>query len=377
MTSVVHRVAGLCLAVSCVALGVAVPIASGSVPAGAAVPLGVRPAPAPTPAQAGASWLGNQFTAAGFIKSNGAPDPGSTAEAVLAFAAAGVGGAKAKAGLRWLEKHFESYVSQGGVDDAGSLATVILAAQSMGVDPTRFGGSAPADNLVARLEATQRTTGSDTGLFGASDPTYDGAFRQGLALMALANQGISNAAGVAWLQGQQCSDGGWEAYRSDTTQPCPAPDPNTFAGPDTNSSALAVEGLVATGSSFPISPTPFFESAQNTDGGFGFIGASSQEPDADSTGDVIQALVALSQLDNPAFTQAGGATPISALDAFQVGCPTAKKNRGAFAFQPSNGELTPNLLATLQAVPAAAQVAFPLSAQHPAKGLPTLTCPGR
>ena len=194
------------------------------------------------------------------------------------------------------------------------------------MDPTTFGGDTPTNNLVARLEATQRTTGSDAGLFGAEDPTYDGAFRQGLSLMALANQGIANgvtAAGVAWLKNQQCSDGGWTAYRSATGagNPCPAPDPATFTGPDTNSTALAVEGLVAAGASFPVSlTTSFFESAQNSDGGFGYIGASSQSPDPDSTGEVIQALVALGQLGNAAFTQSGGATPSSALASFQLGC---------------------------------------------------------
>ena len=50
------------------------------------------------------------------------------------------------------------------------------------MSPTSFGGT----NLVARLLATQRTTGTDAGLFGAQDPTFDGAYRQGLALAALA-----------------------------------------------------------------------------------------------------------------------------------------------------------------------------------------------
>jgi hypothetical protein len=366
MTTVLRRGAGLCLALSCVTLGAWGQIA-GATPA-------VTPATAPTPAQAGASWLGKQFTTGGFIKTNGVPDPSSTAQAVLAFAAAGVGGAKAQAGLGWLKKHFESFVSPGGVDDPGALATVILAAQSMGVDPTRFGGSASANDLVARLEATQRTTGQDVGLFGSSDPTFDGAFRQGLSLMALAGQGITKASGVAWLKKQQCSDGGWEAYRSDTSQACPAPDPATFTGPDTNSSALAVEGLVAQGASFTVNPTPFFESAQNADGGFGFVGTSSEAPDADSSGEVVQALVALHQLNNAHFTQAGGGTPVSALDAFQVVCPAKATKLGAFAFQPASGKLVPNLIATLQAVPGAAQVAFPLGHRHPVRGLPKLTC---
>jgi len=344
-----------------------------STSAASASPVQVAPvsAPAPTAAQAGAGWLGHRFTG-GVIKTGGKPSASSTALAVLAFAASGVGGGKAAAAMAWLEKNFEAYVSPGGVDDAGALSTVILAARATGVNAKAFGGKTKADNLVARLKKAQRTSGPDTGLFGASDPTYDGAFRQGLSLMALATQGISNPAGVAWLQNQQCSDGGWESYRSDLTTACAAPDPGTFSGPDTNSTALAVQGLVAAGATFPSSPTTFFESSQNADGGFGFIGASSQSPDPDSTGEVIQALVALKQLTNPVFIQAGGATPVSALATFQLGCSASKTDRGAYEFPGVSG---PNLLATLQAVPGAAQVAFPLGARTLQPALPRLRCP--
>jgi hypothetical protein len=347
-----------------------------SVPAsGSPAPVSRPSAAQPTAPQAGAGWLGRQFSGA-FIRSNGTPNPSWTAQAVLALAASGVGGRKAHAGINWLTKHFASYVSPGGVDDAGALATVILAAQATGVDPTTFGGNKEANNLVTRLEASQQTSGSDAGLFGSSDPTFDGAFRQGLSLMALANQGLTGSArvsaGVIWLEDQQCVDGGWESYRSDLTTPCPAPDPGTFTGPDTNSTALAVEGLIAAGGTFGGSPLTFFEASQNTDGGFGFIGDASQSPDPDSTGDVIQALAAMGQQDNPAFTQSGGATPFTALAAFQLGCSAPKAERGAYTFP---GEVGPNLLATLQAVPGAAGVAFPLTAQTLQPTLPTLKCP--
>jgi hypothetical protein len=344
-----------------------------------AAPARVSPAAkaAPTAAQAGASWLATQFTGKE-IETGGAPDPSSTVQAILAFAASGVGGSKAHAGLAWLKKNFASFVSVGGSDDAGDLAYVILAAQALGVDPTRFGGKKPANNLIARLEATQRATGSDAGLFGSSDPSFDGAFRQGLSLAALANQGIANTdpvvqAGVAWLKNQQCSDGGWESYRSDTTTACDAPDPDTFAGPDTNSTALAVMGLVATGSTFTVNPTAFFESAQNTDGGFEFVGAASPgTSDPDSTGEVIQALVALNVVSSPAFTQSGGFTPLSALATFQLGCTAGASGNGAYQFPGVDG---PNLLATLQAVPGAAEVAFPIKPGSLKAAIPKLKCP--
>jgi hypothetical protein len=321
------------------------------------------PAPqtSPGPAQVGAGWIGRQFSSKGDIAKDGAAS--STVQAVLALAAAGVGGTKADAGMAWLEKHFPSYVNQDGAD--------VLAAQAMGVDPTTFGGTGTANNLIVRLENTQQPSG----LFGTQDPTYDGAFRQGLALMALANQGISNPAGVSWLQSQQCSDGGWEAYQ---TTGCTAPEPSEGTGPDTNSTSLAVEGLVAQSAVDPAENshiTSFLESAQNSDGGFGYIGLASpssvQPSDPDSTGEVIQALVALGQLSNPAFTQTGGSTPITALSGMQLGCSSSKGHRGAYVYPGVKG---PNLLATLQAVPGAAEVAFPLKAQTLQPGLPKLAC---
>lgn len=333
--------------------------------------------PAPTAAQAGASWLATQFTGKE-IETGGVPDPSSTVQAVLAFAASGVGGKEARGGIAWLKKNFKSYVSFDGTDDPGSLAYVILAAHAMGVDPTTFGGKKPANNLIARLEATQQTTGADAGLFGSSDPTYDGAFRQGLSLAALAGQGLTTAnavvaAGVTWLQNQQCSDGGWEAYRTDpTTTSCPAPDPDTFAGPDTNSTALAVIGLVAVGATFPVDPTSFFEAAQNTDGGFEFVGTSSPgSSDPDSTAEVIQALLSLNELNNPAFTLPGG-SPLTALASFQLGCSSGVADDGSYMFP---GETGPNLLSTAQAIPAAAEVTFPFTAGKIKGAVPKLTCP--
>jgi hypothetical protein len=327
------------------------------------------PQTSPESAQVGAGWIGRQFTSKGDIAKDGAG--GSTAQAVLALAAAGVGGKKADAGIAWLEKHFQSYVSQDGADVPGALAYVILAAQAMGVDPTTFGGTGTSNNLIVRLENTQQPSG----LFGTQAPTYDGAFRQGLALMALANQGISNSSGVSWLQSQQCTDGGWEAYR---TTACTSPDPSEGTGPDTNSTSLAVEGLEAQGAvdgTEKSDITSFLESAQNSDGGFGYIGIASpssvQPSDPDSTGEVIQALVALGQLSNPAFTQTGGSTPVTALAGMQLGCSASAARRGAYVYPGIKG---PDLIASLQAVPGAAEVAFPLKAQTLQPGLPKLAC---
>jgi hypothetical protein len=89
---------------------------------------------------------------------------------------------------------------------------------------------------------------------------------------------------------------------------------------------------------------------------------------------VIQALVALGKANHSRFTTTGGDTPFTALLSFQVGCGQPNEDRGAFAFQPSGGVNFPDLLATLQAVPAAARRAFPLGPQELSDKKPRLDC---
>src|SRR5207253_6785224 len=141
--------------------------------------------------------------------------------------------------LAYLGRHVDDMIASGGADNPAALATLILALKAGGAQPTAFG--MPATNLVARLVATQQADG----LFGTADPTFDGAFREGLALLALHAAAVVNAAGAKWLEDQQCDDGSWTAFRSDTAKPCPAIDAHAFTGPDTNSTALAALGLQA------------------------------------------------------------------------------------------------------------------------------------
>ena len=162
---------------------------------------------------------------------------------MFALASAGVDLRQASAALTYLEAHVNTYVTVASADGPGQLALLILDAHAMGVSPTSFGGT----DLVARLVATQRTTGTDAGLFGIQDPSFDGAYRQGLSLAALAVAGVTTGTAVtsaeSWLTGQQCPDGGWTSYIN-ASNPCNGK-PANFAGPDTNSTALAVQGLEA------------------------------------------------------------------------------------------------------------------------------------
>ena len=332
----------------------------------------------------GSRWLMAQFNSSGYIPSvqtPGTPDLAATSNAVLALASAQTPAAPgstavATAGLDYLEANVDATVQVAGVDAAGPLALLILDAHALGVDPRAFGGT----DLVARLLATQRTSGSDTGLFGAQDPTYDGAYRQGLALAALAAAGVTGTApvrsAVAWLTTQQCPDGGWASYQPTLT--C-AVDPGNYLGPDTNSTALAVLGLGAQGAlgaAVAGSPLGFLESAQDADAGWGFEPHTVGTPDSsdpNSTSVVVQALLALGQSPtDPAFAR-GAASPISALTAFQL-TSAAGAAAGAFAFPGISG---PDLVATYQAVPALAGVVLPFtSTSTTATVSPTQVTPG-
>jgi LPXTG-motif cell wall-anchored protein len=338
-------------------------LAAGLVFAVAAPAMAAPPSSYPkTDARDAAAWLASQVNASGFIPqaANPAnPNLSVSAQAVTALAAAGVGRAKVAALLTYLGEHVDEFVAPSETDDPGALAYLILAALAGGDDPASFGPSHA--NLVTRLVAGQKPNG----LFGSADPTFDGAFRQGLALLALHGASVANASGVTWLEGQQCPDGSWTAFRADTTLACPAVDPNTFAGPDTNSTALAVLGLHAQGASAPASKgVTALDAVRNGGGGWGFLARNDQTTDANSTGLVLEALRTV----NGAADEQG----LNALLALQVGCTGATADRGGIAFQPGpGGKLAPDALATAQATPALAEVALPIVTASISTDVPT------
>jgi hypothetical protein len=101
--------------------------------------------------------------------------------------------------------------------------------------------------LVSLAQATaQAAPSSTTGLYGASDPTYDGVFRQSLAIIGLTSVGVKpSAPAIDWLLNQQCANGSYQAYRADLAAPCAPSDPATSTGPDTNSTAAALAALMS------------------------------------------------------------------------------------------------------------------------------------
>ncbi len=335
-----------------------------------------RLATAPSAGAVAAGWLGRQFQSNGDLPKTD-KEPGLTYVplAIVALVSARVGSREIGKADAYLKHNFASFVQvpeskTRSVTDAGRLAEVILAAVAAKANPESFGGNRPIDDLVARLLATQVTSGADKGLFGSPEaPIYSTAYTQGVALTALAAVGRRNASGAAWLVGQQCSDGGWESYRSGS-KPCPAPDPKKYIGADTNDTALAVEGLVASKVSPKVSPVSFFKASQYAGGGFAYYGghSSAQAPDPDSTALVAQALVALRKLS---VVTRGGNGAERGLAAFQLRCSSPASERGAYRYAGDRGA---NLYATIQAIPAAMRKPYPVAPGSASSSLPVMSC---
>lgn len=337
-------------------------------PALAAPARATTTSPDPTDAGYGAGYLARQLAAnGGYVESYGSVDLSSTAYAVLALHAAGVGADQSAAAIGYLEANSGTALDYAdGTGNPGLLGDVIMAAVASGQNPAAFGGTTPADDLTARLLATVQTSGKDKGLFGDGDPTYDGAFRQGIALAALHAAGVKAktvGSSIAWLTRQQCKDGLWESYRSNTHQACPAADPDTFVGPDTNSTGLAAQGLAAFGRHpKKAALVASLEAVRSSDGGFPYLAAAGQSSDPDSTALSIQALLAEGADPGAAY---------AALETYQLGCSAPTADRGAY-FYPGSSD--PNTVATVQAVVAAAGATLPLKASTPSSAVPAPTC---
>ncbi|MFD5099902.1 prenyltransferase/squalene oxidase repeat-containing protein [Streptomyces albidochromogenes] len=202
-----------------------------------------------------------------------------------------------------------------------------------------------ASAATAAVAAPSPTPVIPSGLYGEKDPTYDGVWRQSLALLAQDTVGVEPAAkAVNWLVGQQCDSGGFPSFRADAAEPCTS---KTML--DSNATAAAVQALSALGGQDAAvkKSVGWLKGVQNQDGGWGYNPGSPS--DANSTSIVIGALAAAGE--KPAGVKSKkGKSPYDALVTFSVPCD-AKTGGGAFAYQPDkSGKLAPNADATAAGV---------------------------
>mgnify|MGYP001210303608 CR=1 FL=1 len=160
-------------------------------------------------------------------------------------------------------------------------------------------------------------------------------------LGAAAIQQIVPTAAIETLSAAVLPEGGWEWQAG--------------FGADTNTTALAIQALIATGT--PVTDTlivdglEFLKSAQQEDGGFAYDQAGGFGGDANSTAYVLQALAAVGA--DP-LSDAWLVDGVSAVD-FLVGL---QLEDGSVEWQAESGS---NLLATQQFVPALLAQAYPIT----------------
>jgi len=301
-----------------------------------ATPGALSESTAMSPVEAASTWLREQQdTSGGFSGLSDEPDPGTTTDAVMALYAAQqsdpAATASLDAALAYLEQEENGAVyAKTGPGQAAKLA---LAAVTGGRDPRQFAGL----DLVAGMSAPPATPapGGISGIYG--DDLYDHA----LVLIALsaANEAVPDAA-LQPLRAAQGEDGGW------------ALDGSTAPGAaDSNTTSLVIQALVAAGygdDQMVQRGLAFLSTLLAPDGGFAYGPADPLVADANSTALVLQALIAAGE--DPTAPEWGNA-PL-ALARFQTPA-------GGLRYMAADEE--PNLLATVQAIPAMEGVSLPIA----------------
>jgi hypothetical protein len=245
------------------------------------------------------SWLRSQQADDGSFGGSA----GTTIDVVLALAAANEDPNEwrknGNSPLDYLQTQAATY-SNLNPASAGKLALGVIAANQT---PYNFGG----ENLTVKLQDWYNPA---TGQY--STTTSSSTWDQTFAMLALsASFETVPPTATARLKSLQQTDGGWEY--------------SAGWGSDTNSTALAMQALVAVGepatSTALVSATTFLSNSQIiTDAGFPYQNPNPWGPtesDASSTAMSIQGLIAGGENPMGAAWTKGGSTPFDALLSFQ------------------------------------------------------------
>ncbi|SCF18978.1 Prenyltransferase-like [Micromonospora haikouensis] len=275
----------------------------------AAVPLAGVAAPAPADAAAArdaTSWLAGEFTDGTLPGPFGGQDWGLTIDGIIAMSATGGSVPTRQAATGQVAAHVRSYNSYDdwgieGFTDGGATAKLLYVASAAGADPTDFGGydlRAVTLSLVAGADAghqrgriTSRTT-ADSG------PDASNTFDQSFAVLGLARSGDLPQDTVDFLVRQQCAAGGFRLYPDTADGPSPSCDEQPGATLDVDSTAMAVQALLAAADSGATDATDaarrgadWLVGQQHADGSFGGSGPTTGA-NSNSTGLAGQALAA-------------------------------------------------------------------------------------
>ncbi|MFF3561258.1 prenyltransferase/squalene oxidase repeat-containing protein [Streptomyces sp. NPDC002574] len=316
---------------------------------------------APSDAAAAAGWAGRQLKDGDHVEGDFGADPGLTADVVLALSATHTGKGETAAATDWLAAHAESYLTGDTPGDiyAGSLAKLALVAEAGHRDPGAFAGR----DLIAQLNSRMQPSGrfTDHAAFGGTEVNdYSNTLTQSLALIALERDGAAvPGAAVDFLLANQCADGGFPVFFPDTPAECDS---------DADGTGMVVQALLAVGDEdAPAGKAlDWLEKKQGKDGGFAGTGPTAVV-NANSTALATQALRAGGR---------GAAADKGAdwLRGRQVGCEGAAKDRGAVGYQEAKADGSA-LRATVQAVTALSGISYAtVDGAGATDGLATLDC---
>lgn len=272
-------------------------------------------------------WLLTQQGSDGaFAGFTGESDPGVTIDAIIALSAARAAGVDTGSSiddsLGYLGSEDVALVyAQGGTGQAAKLVLALVAA---GEEPADFANVQP-------LTLVENGQDEDSGVYG------DGVFDHGLAMLALAATGTEvPETAVAALTETQAPNGGWSfdgIPEDDTT--------------DSNTTALVIQALVASGNGeggLVTSGIAYLQSMV-ADDGVAFTTQPDSVADSNSTALVAQAYIAAGE-------------DVSALNETLSGFQNAS---GAFFYSAEN--TSDDVFSTVQAIPAVAGLALPVTTE--------------
>ena len=295
------------------------------------------------PLAASVAWLlAQQDASGGFPGFSGDLDPGVTTDAVLALASVAETDPAAQAAINrateYLAANGEAYAHTG----AGQAAKLALAAVAGGRNPRSFVSVDLFDEM--QNPPTTSVENPISGIWG------DSLYAHALVILAYAamSEQVPDSA-LEPLRATQSADGGW------------AFDGSTGAGTaDSNTTSMIIQALVAAGfgDSDLIPPAiAFLQTLQAPDGsGYAYGPADPLVADGNSTALVAQALIAVNE---------DASAALAALASYQL-------PDGSLRYMLTDTD--PNLLATVQGIPALAGMPLPVVTGCPTDGAASADC---
>jgi len=252
-----------------------------------------------SPTAAASAYLAGKLVTGDHLSNSYGVDYGLTADLGIALAASNDQDPALAKVVGYLAAHVPDYADPAGTGQypgpySGAVGKLALVAEITGQDPHAFGGF----DLLTTLTDHVCTAADSAGSCTAAGDFYQSfsAISQALGVLALARGGVTPpAATVTRLEQLQCPDGGFSSVLLGPTDTCTS---------DVDATGYAVQALsLVSGTGTAVgNGRNFLLAAQQPDGGFS--GAAGEN--ANSTGLASQALLVTGSGSQPEVTAAAG-----------------------------------------------------------------------